>query len=563
MASSARIDELRKKFDENPRRYFAPLANEYRKAGDLEQAISICREYLPQQPGHMSGHIVYGQALFEKARFDESRHVFETALSLDPENLIALRHLGDIAREAGDKRTAKVWYQRVLEADPRNEEIAALMMSLLAPRASQPAVKAETDEPHNQVEKSQDLAIQSGLSSASTLQVPGARDRPPSERRPEHELPHPADFTVAGASLSEARQSVDVPAHVEGAGASALSESSSTDANESFATEPIDHEFLSALAAMSDDRVEPTPEAAHIEPPSSVEAVPIALEPAQVVEAFEHGVTPPIAGATPADDFDAYFATSAGEPATIAASSALAPNADPVQDAPSSEAVVTETMADVYLQQGHLDSALEIYKKLVSQRPDDARLQHRLRVLGEQIQRRAETTPAEQVRVTEGLTIRQFLVGIIAVGPTPVAASAAEGQRVPQDADRLLDRTAAALSSQSLEHLKVPTPVAQIASIDEDFGSTVPTPAVALHLESAEAAVEAFRVTLPTSELEPGRAPAASSKAAGDVLSFDRYFANDLRDGPAKSGTEPQMSPRQGADDIAQFNNWLNGLKKT
>ena len=64
MANSARIDELKKKFDENPRRYFAPLANEYRKAGDPDQAIAICREFLPQQPGHMSGHIVYGQALF-------------------------------------------------------------------------------------------------------------------------------------------------------------------------------------------------------------------------------------------------------------------------------------------------------------------------------------------------------------------------------------------------------------------------------------------------------------------------------------------------------------------
>jgi tetratricopeptide (TPR) repeat protein len=143
MASSARIDELRKKFDENPRRYFAPLANEYRKSGDPEQAIFICQEYLPQQPGHMSGHIVYGQALFELSRFDESRAVFETALTLDPENLIALRHLGDIARHAGDSRGARVWYQRVLEADPRNEEIAHLMLTLLgAPEEGAPAVSA-------------------------------------------------------------------------------------------------------------------------------------------------------------------------------------------------------------------------------------------------------------------------------------------------------------------------------------------------------------------------------------------------------------------------------------
>src|SRR5437764_13917096 len=88
MSSSARIDELRKKFDENPRRYFAPLANEYRKSGDPGQAIFICEAYLPQQPGHMSGHIVFGQALYELGRNEEARAVFETALALDPENLI-------------------------------------------------------------------------------------------------------------------------------------------------------------------------------------------------------------------------------------------------------------------------------------------------------------------------------------------------------------------------------------------------------------------------------------------------------------------------------------------
>src|SRR4051812_11494837 len=130
MAGTSRIDELRKKFDENPRRYFAPLANEYRKMGDFEQAIFICQEFLPQQPGHMSGHIVYGQALFESGKHDEARSVFETALALDPENLIALRHLGDIARAHGDTETARAWYRRVLESDPRNEEIAGILASL-------------------------------------------------------------------------------------------------------------------------------------------------------------------------------------------------------------------------------------------------------------------------------------------------------------------------------------------------------------------------------------------------------------------------------------------------
>lgn len=132
MSTAPRIDELRKKFEENPRRYFAPLANELRKAGDLGQAIALCREHLPKQPGHMSGHIVFGQALFENGDFEEARGVFEQALALDPENLIALRHLGDIARRQGDAPAARRWYERVLEADPRNDDIAAQLATLSA-----------------------------------------------------------------------------------------------------------------------------------------------------------------------------------------------------------------------------------------------------------------------------------------------------------------------------------------------------------------------------------------------------------------------------------------------
>src|SRR5437763_10996791 len=127
MASSARIDELRKKFDENPRRYFAPLANELRKAGEVDQAIALCRTHLPQQIGHISGHIVLGQALYEAGQLDESQTVFEQSLELDPENLIALRSLGDLAQGRGDLSAARTWFERVLEVDPRNEEITELL----------------------------------------------------------------------------------------------------------------------------------------------------------------------------------------------------------------------------------------------------------------------------------------------------------------------------------------------------------------------------------------------------------------------------------------------------
>ena len=141
MQGSPRIDELRQKFHENPRRYFAPLANEYRKAGDPEQAIAICRAHLAQQPAHMSGHVVYGQALHDAGRTDEARTVFEKALSLDPDNSVVLRGLGNIARERGETTEARHWYTRALDLDPQDTEIAAYVAELAEPLTEQPVAE--------------------------------------------------------------------------------------------------------------------------------------------------------------------------------------------------------------------------------------------------------------------------------------------------------------------------------------------------------------------------------------------------------------------------------------
>ncbi|MBX6333349.1 MAG: tetratricopeptide repeat protein, partial [Gemmatimonadaceae bacterium] len=135
MANSALIDDLLKQFAENPRRVFARLANEYRKAGELDAAIQICRSFVPQQPTYISGYIVLGQALYESGKLDEARSTFETALGLDPENLIALRQLGDIAHARGDLAGARSWYQRLLEVDPQNEEVAEQLRAMDASAA--------------------------------------------------------------------------------------------------------------------------------------------------------------------------------------------------------------------------------------------------------------------------------------------------------------------------------------------------------------------------------------------------------------------------------------------
>ena len=144
-----RLRELQQKFEENPRRYFAPLANEYRKGGQPKRAIEICRAHLAQMPGHMSGQIVYGQALFEAGEWEEAKTVFERALTLDPENLIALRSLGDMSLQAGDTAEARKWYTRLLDADPKDTPVIALIAEIDSATevSSPPAAQTEATEP--------------------------------------------------------------------------------------------------------------------------------------------------------------------------------------------------------------------------------------------------------------------------------------------------------------------------------------------------------------------------------------------------------------------------------
>src|SRR5688572_27637148 len=108
-SSSARFEDLQRKFEENPRRYFAPLANELRRSGDARRALELCRAYVPQLPEHLSGHVVLAQALADLGETAEAHRAFEAVLALDPENVVALRALGDLDAAAGDAAGARGW----------------------------------------------------------------------------------------------------------------------------------------------------------------------------------------------------------------------------------------------------------------------------------------------------------------------------------------------------------------------------------------------------------------------------------------------------------------------
>jgi tetratricopeptide (TPR) repeat protein len=517
MAGPSRIDELRKKFDENPRRYFAPLANEYRKLGDFEQAIFICQEFLPQQPGHMSGHIVYGQALFEASRHDEARTVFETALSLDPENLIALRHLGDIARAHGDIETARAWYRRVLDSDPRNEEIAAILQAL-------------DSDPTGAV-----LAA-----SGAAPQSPSAAPDTGSET-PAATAPHIESLIAPNAGTAEAASGTGAP----------TSESSFSP--------------LAGLTSAAD----------------SVTSPPVSFDQEADLDAlFPTGAA---AGGNEYQDAPPLEAPSGPivEPSLL----------DTPSPSPAAGAFVTETMAELYLQQGHREEALGVYRQLVEMHPNDEAMRGKLQAL--------ERAPAEVARehepvaaVDEGPTIRDFLLALAQFRPrtTLSAAQTAGDAAVHADAPVVETRQPAP---------PPPEPPRTAAPQENRSGGTVGgsldalfAGAQSMNADTARSPLEVAFSADPADLAERPRAddagaalrgrpatPAATELSLDHVFrhatpsnatqqqggfSFDQFFSRQAQDEAGGATPEPAREGEGGeGDDIQQFNAWLEGLKKT
>ncbi len=104
MLDSARIEELRRRVEADPASLaFAQLAEEFRRAGALQEAVRVCREGLAQHPGYVSARVTLGRALFELEQYDEAQTELEAVLLTAPDNLIALRSIADIQQRRHDE----------------------------------------------------------------------------------------------------------------------------------------------------------------------------------------------------------------------------------------------------------------------------------------------------------------------------------------------------------------------------------------------------------------------------------------------------------------------------
>jgi tetratricopeptide (TPR) repeat protein len=151
-----------KKFQEDPTsRIFAPLAEAYRKAGLIDEAIEVAREGLRIHPNFVGGRVALGRALFDKQLFEEVIEELKQVVTDVPDNLVAQRLVAESCLMVGRVAEALGAYKMLLFFAPQDQETAKIVQELEAQAYERGTLVLRTD-PHSAPET--EYAVESASS---------------------------------------------------------------------------------------------------------------------------------------------------------------------------------------------------------------------------------------------------------------------------------------------------------------------------------------------------------------------------------------------------------------
>jgi tetratricopeptide (TPR) repeat protein len=102
VTDSARIQDLKARVARDPASIaFAQLAEEYRRAGQHDDAVHVSRRGLALHPEYTSARVTLGRALLALGRYDEAQTELETVQRAAPDNLSAVRALAELQQRRG------------------------------------------------------------------------------------------------------------------------------------------------------------------------------------------------------------------------------------------------------------------------------------------------------------------------------------------------------------------------------------------------------------------------------------------------------------------------------
>jgi tetratricopeptide (TPR) repeat protein len=158
MSDNQRIDDLRRRVQKDPASIaFAQLAEELRRDGQYEESVETCRAGLARHPGYLSARVTLGRALIELNQLEDAQGELEHVLKNAPENLAAIRGLGEIHHRRGELVEALAQFRAALALarnDPDLEEtVAQLAREVEPPKPPEPSDDLSFDQMQSELLK--------------------------------------------------------------------------------------------------------------------------------------------------------------------------------------------------------------------------------------------------------------------------------------------------------------------------------------------------------------------------------------------------------------------------
>jgi tetratricopeptide (TPR) repeat protein len=145
VADNQRIEDLRRRVQKDPASIaFAQLAEECRRAGQVEEAVEVCRAGLAIHPGYLSARVTLGRALIEMNDLDQALQELTVVLKSAPENLAAIRGIAEIHHRRGELAEALTQYRAALALARNDPDLQQTVAELV--RQVEPAAPPAADE---------------------------------------------------------------------------------------------------------------------------------------------------------------------------------------------------------------------------------------------------------------------------------------------------------------------------------------------------------------------------------------------------------------------------------
>ena len=111
------------------------MAKTLRKAGKNQACAKALESYLATNPLDEEANLLLGMALEDSGHFKSARAVYEFLAEIAPGNPAGLKRAGAMSYRQGDHAKALQYYERALQADPRDQEALKARKDLAAETA--------------------------------------------------------------------------------------------------------------------------------------------------------------------------------------------------------------------------------------------------------------------------------------------------------------------------------------------------------------------------------------------------------------------------------------------